>query len=299
MVENVACFSLLFLGFLFVGLLKYVVDFWVSVGFVLEIFRLVNFEMNGCTLLHFFIVELVVPFLASLIVPGLYYVPAVVPLALVIEGVFVLALGLEVGVIDIVVGALIVVSNFLVGKVILQLPNQVVEVLDAQLSLPVEQLVGLVRLASAHQVEGPPIVLLGQRCLRALQERVEQKLLASLIYQVALVVNPLMAHLPEVVVRLQHELASHPHLVHDHQNGRHVVLDHVADLLLVYLLNLIVATDVCQDLPENMKSPLVILLKILDLCVQKLSVYFKRQHRGRGIKKLLLISAKFTHVHLN
>jgi hypothetical protein len=124
--------------------------------FLLLIPHLINLHIQSIPLLR---LQLPRPLLTSLIIPPLHHIPPIIPLPLAIQQIFIFALGLEIGFIDIEVTAIVGVLDAGVGQSGLGGAYQVVEVLDAELALAVEEFVGFVGLGSGGKVEGAGVVL--------------------------------------------------------------------------------------------------------------------------------------------
>ena len=81
---------------------------------------LIQFSMQSINLLTLLPVIIILPLLTALIIPLLNHVPPIISLALIIEGILILALGLEVGIVYVKVTAFKVVDNLFVRQCILR-----------------------------------------------------------------------------------------------------------------------------------------------------------------------------------
>lgn len=150
LVDDVACFSLLFLRFLIINFLGLIVDFYMSINLMIKIFRLVDLNMNGYTFFHFLIIKVIPFFLFAFIIPLLNHISAIVPFGLIIKGIFILPFWLKVGIIDIIITTLIIIYNFLIRQGILNLFDQIMKVLYTQLPFPIKQFIWPIWLWFTH-----------------------------------------------------------------------------------------------------------------------------------------------------
>ena len=121
LVDDIAGLALFFLWLLIVNFEQFVGDFHLIIRkSMFNICWLIQFSMQSINLLTLLPVIIILPLLTALIIPLLNHVPPIISLALIIEGILILALGLEVGIVYVKVTAFKVVDNLFVRQCILR-----------------------------------------------------------------------------------------------------------------------------------------------------------------------------------